>query len=242
MPMLHSTSNEQPSSQSPLCPPAQAWMHALRGFVDTPLGGHDARRISARTVAPKHQPAIGGTGAVLLGPILLSCVCALRQWPKFMIACICAPGRIMHADQPPNESSPCDTAAAVCGLECALLLSFCYASDDGTAASSSQRIADLVAAMHSLTHSSQPAFTSPPFARSPDSASTHTGTGSGTGTHEASYRRASRVAADAPSRLEVLRHSTGIAACPRRGRTVPISTRTPSLNSALWRRLDTSTT
>ncbi|KAL7812227.1 hypothetical protein V8C26DRAFT_206026 [Trichoderma gracile] len=48
-----------------------------------------------------------------------SCVCALRQWPKPVIACICAPDRITHAEKPPNESSPlrrngCGVWARVC--------------------------------------------------------------------------------------------------------------------------------
>ncbi|KAL7962431.1 hypothetical protein V8C34DRAFT_183277 [Trichoderma compactum] len=105
---------QQSSPQSPLCfPPAQAWTHALRGlwihgWVD---------KMRAESAPERWLPSINGTGAFLLGPVLLSCVCALRQWPKFMIACICAPGRIMHAEQRPNGSPPCDTTAPVCGLK-----------------------------------------------------------------------------------------------------------------------------
>lgn len=73
--MLHSTyKDEQPSliSHRFISPPAQAWMHALRGFVDTRLGGQDVCRISARTVAPKHQR----DRSIFAGPRSpLLCVC-----------------------------------------------------------------------------------------------------------------------------------------------------------------------
>lgn len=107
-------------------------------------------------------------GSALLGgqgPVLLSCVCALRQWPKFMIACICAPDRILDAEGPPsNEMPPTSTTTAVCGLECALLFVLAMQVMRWVFLLRSllaQRIADLVAAMHSLTLRSR-RFTRPP--------------------------------------------------------------------------------
>ncbi|KAL6700101.1 hypothetical protein J3F84DRAFT_362699 [Trichoderma pleuroticola] len=152
----------------------------------------------AESAPERWLPSINGTGAFLLGPVLLSCVCALRQWPKFMIACICAPGRIMHAEQRSNESPPCDTTAPAMWAPSVRCYSFANASDDGTAVSAFPTNCSPRRRRHALTHSSQPAFTSPP---SPDllilRGRTHWyGYGQGHGAHmRRRTRLASRVAA-----------------------------------------------
>lgn len=147
----------------------------------------------AESAPERWLPSINGTGAFLLGPVLLSCVCALRQWPKFMIACICAPGRIMHAEQRPNESPPCDTTAPVLWARSVRCYSFGNASDDGTAVFCFPN--ELRTSSLPCTHSLFAAcFYEPPFIRSPDSTRTYTlGTGTGTG-HGAHMRRRTRLA------------------------------------------------
>ncbi|KAL7793470.1 hypothetical protein V8C43DRAFT_46338 [Trichoderma afarasin] len=132
-------------------------MHALRGlwihgWVD---------KMRAESAPERWLPSINGTGAFLLGPVLLSCACALRQWPKFMIACICAPGRIMHAEQRPNESPPCDTTAPVLWARVCVVIPLAMRVMMGRLFSAFPTNCG-PRRCHALTHSSQPAFTSPP--------------------------------------------------------------------------------
>ncbi|KAL6881605.1 hypothetical protein J3F83DRAFT_66993 [Trichoderma novae-zelandiae] len=175
-------------SSSSSSPPsrAQAWMHALRRLVDTQLGGQDACRISVGTVAPQAiEPAVDGTAAACWAPFSSSCVCALRQWPKAMIACIRAPDRIMHAEQPPNESPPCDTAlwARVCVVILAAMRVMALSASAWCLPRPNESRTSSPPCTHSLFAASF--YEGPLSPSSPDSdldlhADTGTGTGSGT--------------------------------------------------------------